>query len=64
MYESVAHLGISYWMGWSIVNAIMAGFTIASIVAMFSGVASWIGLFYNAIKKKIWDLGAAAAVAW
>jgi len=63
-FALINHFGISYWAAWTIAKAISAGLSIATIIAIVSGVASWIGVFYAVIRKKIWELGMTAVVFW
>lgn len=63
-FALIQHFGVTYWAAWTIVKAIEAGMSIASIIALVSGVGAWIGVFYSVIKKKIWDLGTTAVVFW
>ncbi|GAW27892.1 hypothetical protein [Carboxydocella sp. ULO1] len=63
-FAMVQNIGVSYYTAWLIADAINAGLSIATIIAIVSGVASWIGVFYSAIRKKIWELGMSAAVFW
>lgn len=61
MFELVQHVGVSMGTALTIVKAIDLGLSFAGALTLLSGVGAFGWFFYNAIKKKIWELGASAA---
>lgn len=61
MFELVQHVGVSLSTALAIVKAIDLGLSFAGVVTLLSGVGGFGWFFFNAVKKKIWELGATAA---
>ncbi|MED0774095.1 hypothetical protein [Bacillus siamensis] len=64
LFDLAAKLGITMGNAYKIAQAINAGWSLASIISIVSGVGSIVGIYMYAIKKKIVELGMKATAAW